>query len=77
MRAIIIAAIIVLAVPAQAQQSTFTDRNGNYAGSATTRGNASTFTNSSGQFSGSAITHGNRTDYFDARGRYQGSTTRR
>ena len=35
-RAIIIAAIIALAVPAQAQQSTFTDSSGRYSGSAIT-----------------------------------------
>jgi hypothetical protein len=78
MRAIIIITAIaaVLAVPAHAQQTSFTDSTGRYSGSAIRHGNAISFTNSSGQFSGSAITHGNKTDYYDARGRYQGTATR-
>ena len=76
MRAIIIITAIaaVLAVPAHAQQTSFTDSTGRYSGSAIRHGNAISFTNSSGQFSGSAITHGN--NYYDARGRYQGTATR-
>jgi hypothetical protein len=79
MRPIIIAAIVMLAVPAHGQQGsreTFTDQRGNFAGSATTRGNATSFTDRRGDFAGSAITRGNRTDYFDARGRYQGTATK-
>jgi hypothetical protein len=69
MRAIIIITAIAaaLAVPAHAQQTSFTDSTGRYYGSAIRHDNATSFTNSSGQFSGSAITHGNKTDYYDAR----------
>ena len=78
MRAIIIITAIaaVLAVPAHAQQTSFTDSTGRYSGSAIRHGNPISFTISSGQFSGSAIPHGNKTDYYDARGRYQGTATR-
>jgi hypothetical protein len=76
MRAIIAAAIIMLAVPALAQQSTFTDSTGRYSGSAVTRGNSTSFTDQRGNFAGSAITRDGKTDYYDARGRYQGTTTK-
>jgi hypothetical protein len=73
-RAILI--LLALAVPAQAQQSTFTDSTGRYSGSASTHGNSTSFTDQRGNFAGSAITRGNRTDFYDRNGRYQGTATR-
>jgi hypothetical protein len=76
MRTIIIAAIVMLAAPAEAQQSTFTDANGRYSGSATTRGNSTSFTDQRGNFAGSAITRDGKVDHYDRNGRYQGTSTR-
>lgn len=67
---------LALTVPAQAQQSTFTDQRGNFAGSSVTRGNSTSFTDQRGNFAGSSITRGSRTDFFDAHGKYTGTTTR-
>jgi len=51
MRAVIIAAaIIALAAPAAAQQTTFTDSSGRYSGSAVRNGNSSSFTDQRGSF---------------------------
>jgi hypothetical protein len=61
---------------AHAQQSTFTDANGNYAGSAFRYPSSTTFTDSNGSFAGTAIPHGNSTSFYDRSGRYTGSATR-
>jgi hypothetical protein len=48
--------LLAASSPAGAQQSrSFYDRNGSFAGSATTRGNTTSFTDRAGRFDGTAI----------------------
>jgi hypothetical protein len=70
----IVCSLAIIRAHAQ-QHSTFTDREGRFAGSSATRGNQTDISDRSGRFSGSSITRGNKTDFFDANGRYQGTTT--
>ena len=60
--------------PAHAQQRSYYNERGSFAGSSVTRGNSSSFYNGAGSFAGSAIRHGNSTSFYDGRGRYTGSS---
>ena len=62
------------AAKADSISKSFYDRNGSFAGSSVTRGNAGSYYDGRGRFSGSSVTYGNQTRYYDNAGRYSGST---
>jgi hypothetical protein len=77
----IIAFVGFLAVTAaSAQQRTFYDSNGRFAGESSTYngGRNTSFSDSQGRFAGSATRNSDgTTTYYDSRGRYAGSSSRR
>lgn len=75
MRTLII--LCALTGSAMAEQRSFYDARGNYAGSSISRNGYSTFTNARGSYVGSSVTHGNSTTVYDARGNRTGSSTGR
>lgn len=79
MRALVTAAALaVLASAAHAEQRSFYDRNGRFAGSSVERGNSTSVYDRSGRFDGSIIRNSNGTSsYYDGRGRFTGSSTGR
>ena len=77
MRTIMFALVLVLAAPAQAQQTTIRDASGHIAGTVTTDSNGTkTFRDGSGRTTGTATTDSNGTTTFrDASGRMTGTAT--
>jgi hypothetical protein len=75
---LIIVALITWLASALAEPSSsrsFYDRNGSFAGSSTTRGNATTFTDRNGRFDGTAIRNSDgTTSLYDRNGHFTGST---
>ena len=74
------ALLAFLGTAASAQQRTFYDSNGRYAGQSSTynSGRSTSFTDSQGRFAGSATRNSDgTTTYYDSRGRYAGSSSRR
>ena len=78
MRTIIIALAVVLAAPAQAQQTTIRDASGRITGTVTTDSNGTkTFRDGAGRTTGTATTDSNGTTTFrDASGRTTGTASR-
>jgi YD repeat-containing protein len=79
MRTIMFALVLVLVVPAQAQQTTIRDANGRITTTVTTDSNGTkTFRDGTGRTTGTATTDSNGTTTFrDAGGRMTGTATRR
>jgi hypothetical protein len=72
--------LALLGTAAEAQQRTFYDSNGRYAGQSSTYngGRNSSFTDSNGRFAGSATRNSDgTTTFYDRNGRYAGSSSRR
>ena len=77
-RIILAAALAFLAGAAHAEQRSFYDRDGRFAGSSTTRGNSTSVYDRSGRFDGSIIKNSNGSrSFYDGRGRFTGSSTGR
>jgi hypothetical protein len=73
-----IALLVAAALPmkASAQQRSFYDGRGSFAGSSVTRGHSTSVYDRSGRFDGSIIRNSNGTNsYYDGRGRFTGSST--
>lgn len=69
---------LLLCGVAQAESSSFYDRNGSFAGSAVrTKDGKSSFTDRNGSFAGSAIRHGNSVSTYDRNGHFTGSVIQR
>jgi hypothetical protein len=74
---IVLGLTIGLTSLANAQQRSFYDSNGHFAGQSSTRGNSTSYTNSSGHYSGQTIRNSNgTTSSYDGRGHFIGSTSR-
>jgi len=76
-RALITATVLaVLATTAAAEQRSFYDRNGSFAGSSVERGNSTSVYDRSGRFDGSITRNSNGTrSFYDAHGRFTGSSS--
>ena len=69
-------AVLAAAPYASAQQRSFYDGRGSFAGSSVTRGNSTSVYDRQGRFDGSIIRNSNGTSsYYDGRGRFTGSST--
>lgn len=56
------------------RSESFTDRNGSFAGSSSSRGNSTTFTDRNGHFDGTAIRNSDgTTSFYDKSGHFSGS----
>ena len=67
--------LALLATPAGAQQKSFYDRNGSFAGSTSSQGNSTSVYDKNGHFDGSVIRNKDgSTSYYDARGHFSGSS---
>jgi hypothetical protein len=78
--ALALALLAATVASVSAQQRTFYDSNGRYAGQASTYngGRNSSFTDSNGRFAGSATRNSDgTTTFYDRNGRYAGSSSRR
>jgi hypothetical protein len=74
------ALLTLLGTAASAQQRTFYDANGRYAGQSSTYngGRNSSFTDANGRFAGSATRNSDgTTTFYDRNGRFAGSSSRR
>jgi hypothetical protein len=61
---------------AEAQQRSFYDARGSFAGSTVERGNSTSVYDRNGRFDGSIVRNNNGTSsYYDGRGRFSGSST--
>jgi hypothetical protein len=79
MAVLIVIAVVMWLASALAEPAasrSFSDRNGSFAGSSVTRGNATSFYDRNGSFAGSAIKNSDgTTSLYDRRGRFTGSMT--
>jgi len=71
-------AVLVPTNPASAEQRSFYDASGRFAGSSSTRGNSTSVYDRSGRFDGSIIRNNNGTrSFYNRSGRFSGSSTGR